>query len=102
MDINRKIEELKVEAGELVDKIADLLREGNVRRIIIKDASGHTFMEIPLNIAAIGLIAAPLVSAVGALAAMVAKFTVVIERYEEPAKAETPPAAGPPETPPAA
>jgi hypothetical protein len=89
MDINKKIEELKVEAGELVDKIVELLREGNVRRIIIKDASGNTFMEIPLNIAAIGLIAAPLVSAVGALAAMVAKFTVVIERAEEP-KADAP------------
>jgi hypothetical protein len=99
MDINRKIEELKVEAGELVDKVADLLREGNVRRIIIKDASGHTFMEIPLNVAAIGLIAAPLVSAVGALAAMVAKFTVVIERSEEPAKPDVPPAPGTSDTP---
>lgn len=89
MDINRKIEELKVEAAELVDKIAELLREGNVRRIIIKDASGNTFMEIPLNIAAIGLIAAPLVSAIGALAAMVAKFTVVIERADDQPKSGT-------------
>jgi hypothetical protein len=96
MDINRKIEELKVEAAELVDKIGELLREGNVRRIIIKDASGNTFMEIPLNIAAIGLIAAPLVSAVGALAAMVAKFTVVIERAEEPTPEAAPGTTEPP------
>lgn len=81
MDLNQKIEELKVEAGELVDKVKDILREGNVRRIIIKDETGHTFMEIPLTIAAIGAVAAPLLAAVGALAAFVSKFRVVVERH---------------------
>jgi hypothetical protein len=84
MDIPRKIEELKVEAGELVDKVKELIHEGSVRRIIIKDASGHTFMELPLSIAAIGVIAVPVLSALGALAAMVANFTVVVERTEKP------------------
>jgi hypothetical protein len=84
MPFQRTFQEFKVEAGELVDKVKDLIHEGNIRRIIIKDASGNTFMEIPLNIAAIGVVAAPLLSALGALAALVAKFTVVIERTEEP------------------
>jgi hypothetical protein len=97
MDFQRRFEEFKVEASELVGKVGDLLHEGNVRRIIIKDASGNTFMEVPLNVAAIGVIAAPVVSAIGALAALVANFTVVVERAgESPA-----PAAAPPPPPPA-
>jgi hypothetical protein len=91
MDFQQKFEELKVEAGQLVDKVKEVLHEGNVRRIIIKDEMGHTFMEIPLSIAAIGAIAAPLLSAVGALAALVSKFTIVIER--NPAEPPKPPAA---------
>lgn len=90
MDFQRKFEELKVEASELVDKIQELLHEGTVRRIIIKDAAGHTFMEIPLTITALAVVAAPLLSALGALAALVAKFTVVIERTEEPPKPADP------------
>ncbi len=87
MDIPHRIEELKVEAGQLVDKVTGLIQEGSVRRIIIKDASGHTFMELPLSVAAIGVIAVPVLTALGALAAMVANFTVVIERAPP---AETP------------
>ncbi len=82
MDFPHNIEELKVQAGELVDKIKELIHEGNVRRIIIKEPSGHTFMEIPLSVAAIGVVAVPVLTAVGALAAMAAKFTVVVERSE--------------------
>ena len=82
MEFPRNIEELKVQAGELVDKVRELIHEGNVRRIIIKEPSGHTFMESPLSVAAIGVVAVPVLTAVGALAAMVAKFTVVVERSE--------------------
>jgi hypothetical protein len=82
MDFPHNFEEFKVQAGELVDKIKELIHEGNVRRIIIKEPSGHTFMEIPLSVAAIGVVAVPVLTAVGALAAMVAKFTVVVERSE--------------------
>ena len=87
-------EEFKVQSHELVDKIKDLIHEGNVRRIIIKDEKGHSFLEIPLTIAAIGVILAPVLAAIGAIAALVANFTVVVERAE-PAetaiKPETPP-----------
>lgn len=80
MEFPHSFEEFKVKAEELVEKIKELIHEGNVRRIIIRDGSGHTFMEIPITIAAIGVVAAPLLAALGALAAMVADFRVVVER----------------------
>lgn len=85
-----KFEEIKVLGEELVEKIKELIHQGNIRRVIIKDEKGHTFIEIPLGLAAIGAIAAPVLAAVGAIATMVSKFTVVIEKTDEP---EPPPAA---------
>ena len=73
-------EEFKVKSNELVDKIRSLIHEGNVRRIIVKNEQGHTYMEIPLTVAAIGVVAAPILAAVGAIAGMVANFHVVVER----------------------
>jgi len=75
-------EQFKVAGKDLADKISELIHEGNVRRILIKDESGHTFMEIPLTVAAIGVIAAPLLAAIGAIATMVAKFDIVVERVK--------------------
>ena len=75
-------EEFKVRASELVEQVKKYIHEGNVRRIIVKDEHGHTYLEIPLTIAAVGTIAAPVLAAVGALAALAAKFTVVVERAE--------------------
>jgi hypothetical protein len=73
-------ERVKVHGRDLADKIRELLHEGNVRRIIVKDESGHTYLEIPLTVASIGVIAAPVLAAIGALAALVARFDIVIER----------------------
>ena len=81
---NRFYEEFKIHGKDLVEKIKALVHEGNVRRIILKDDKGQTFMEIPLTVAALGVIAAPVLAAVGALAALVAHFTVVVERAGEP------------------
>jgi hypothetical protein len=89
---NKFYEEFKVRGKDLVDKIKALVHEGNVRRIILKDEAGHTFLEIPLTVAAIGVIAAPLLAAVGALAALVTNFTIVVERSGEPPASPTPPA----------
>jgi hypothetical protein len=77
-------EEIKVLSHELTDKVKALIHEGNVRRIIIKNEQGHTFLEIPVTVAAVGVIFAPVLAAVGALAAMAAKFTVVVEKTAEP------------------
>jgi hypothetical protein len=91
MEIPHNFEELKVQASELGEKVQELIHEGNVRRIIIKDASGHTFMEIPLTIAAVGVIAVPVLAAIGALAAMASDFKIVIERNPPSAAGPQPP-----------
>jgi len=82
-------EQFKVQGRDLADKVAQLIHEGNVRRIIIKDEQGHTFMEIPLTVATAGIILAPVLAALGAIATLVAKFDVVVERSSHAA----PPAA---------
>ena len=73
-------EQFKVAGKDLAAKIRELIHEGNVRRIIIKDEHGHTFMEIPVTVAAIGVVGAPILAAVGAIAALVTKCEVVVER----------------------
>lgn len=73
-------EQFKVHGKDLADKTRELIHEGNVRRIIIKNENGHTFMEIPLTVATIGVVAAPILAAVGAIAALVSKCEVVVER----------------------
>lgn len=89
------MEEFKVLGKELVDKVQELIHEGNIRRIIIRDEHGHTFIEIPLTVAAIGAVAAPILAAVGAIAAHLAHFTIVVERVQ-PQPAAEPPAPPPP------
>jgi len=86
---DRFFEQFKVHSKDLAEKIRELIHEGNVRRIIIRDEQGHTFLEIPLTVATIGVIAAPVLAAVGAIASLVAKFDIVVERAA-PAKAQAP------------
>jgi bifunctional ADP-heptose synthase (sugar kinase/adenylyltransferase) len=77
-------EQFKVAGKDLVEKIKELIHEGNVRRIIVKDENGHTFMEIPLTVATIGVVAAPILAAVGAAATVIARFHIVVERAVRP------------------
>lgn len=77
---DQMFEQFKVAGKDLVEKIKELIHEGNVRRVIVKDEHGHTFMEIPLTVTAIGIVAAPILAAVAAIAGMVANFHVVVER----------------------
>jgi Domain of unknown function (DUF4342) len=89
MKLQDLVEEMQVMGRELVEKVKALIHEGNVRRIIIKDEHGHTFIEIPVTFAAIGIIAAPVLAAVGAIAVLATKFTVVVERFPpEPPNSE--------------
>jgi hypothetical protein len=74
--------EFKVKGEELLKKIKELIHEGNVSRIIIKDDSGRTYLEIPVTIGVVGAIFAPVLAAVGALAALVANFTIEVIRKE--------------------
>jgi hypothetical protein len=80
MAVQDFVEEVQVLGRDLVDRVKALIHEGNVQRVIIKDQQGHTFIEIPVTIAAIGAVAAPILAAVGAIAAIVSKFTIVVER----------------------
>jgi Domain of unknown function (DUF4342) len=81
-------EEFKVQGKDLVEKLKALIHEGNIRRIIIKDKGGNTFVEIPLTVAAVGVIAVPVLAAIGAIAALVSDFTIVVEKVEEKSKAK--------------
>jgi Domain of unknown function (DUF4342) len=89
MAFNDFVEEIQVLGRDLVEKVKSLIHEGNVQRIIIKDTQGNTFLEIPVSVAAISVVLAPLLAAVGAISALVAKFTIVVER-SEPRKPESP------------
>ncbi|HVT93973.1 MAG TPA: DUF4342 domain-containing protein [Bryobacteraceae bacterium] len=82
MGLDQFVEEIQVLGRDLVEKVKMLIHEGNVNRIIIKDTKGNTFIEIPITFAAIGVIAAPILAAVGAISAMAADFKIVVERTE--------------------
>ena len=75
-----RTEEFKVSGEELLAKIKELIHEGNIRRIVIKHKNGGTFMEIPLTVGVVGALIAPILAAVGALAALVTEATVVVEK----------------------
>lgn len=74
--------EFKVKGEELLNKVKELIHEGNVRRIIIKDEDGKPYLEIPVTIGLIGALVAPVFAAIGALAALAANFTLEVERKE--------------------
>ncbi len=76
-------EEFKVRGKELVDKVSELIRAGNVRRIIVKDEKGNTFLEIPLTVATVGAIAVPVLAGLGTIAALIANFTIGVEKVQE-------------------
>ncbi len=75
-------EEFRVNGEELIAKIKQLIHESNIRRIIIKDKDGKTVMEIPLTIGVVGVLLAPTLAAVGAIAALLTEATVVVEKTE--------------------
>ena len=88
-----RVEECQVTGEELVAAIKDLVHQGNIRRIAIRNANGVTLLEIPLVVGLAGAVLLPVWAAIGALAALVAKCTLVIERIEdgsEPPHATTP------------
>jgi hypothetical protein len=72
-------ESFKVAAGQLVDAVKKLLHEGNVRRIVIKQ-DGRVVAEFPLTVGVVGAVAAPVLAAVGALAAVLTECTIEVER----------------------
>lgn len=76
-------EEFKINGSEIIDKVKELVHEGNIRRIIVKDEGGKTLIEVPLTLGVVGAALAPILAALGALAALVTKMTIAIEKVEE-------------------
>jgi len=79
-----RTEEFSVNGEQLLAKVKELLREGNIRRVIIKDKSGKVLMEFPLTIGVVGVALAPVLAAIGALAALVSEATIAVEKSESP------------------
>ena len=77
-------ENLKVKGEDLLSEIERVIHEGNVNHIVIKNQEGHTLVEFPVNIGIVGLVVAPILAAVAAIATYAAHFEIVVTRIEPP------------------
>jgi len=75
-------EEFTVSSDDLIERVKQLLHEGNVTRIIVKDEKGKVLLEIPATVGVIGVLLAPWLAALGAIAALAANCRIVVERRE--------------------
>jgi uncharacterized membrane protein YvbJ len=75
-------EEFRVTGNNLVDRVTELLHEGNVTRIIVKNDQGKQLLEIPATVGVLGVVVAPWLAALGVIAALVANCRIVVERRE--------------------
>ena len=79
-DEHVSFEEFRVNGEALVGKVKEILHEGNIRRLIIKNDKGDTLIEIPLTVGVVGIVVLPVWAAIGALAALAANLTIVVEK----------------------
>ncbi len=77
-----RMETFKAQGGQIVDKVKELIHEGNVRRIVIKQ-DDHIVVELPLTVGVIGAVLAPTIAAIGAAAALITNCTLEVERVGE-------------------
>jgi hypothetical protein len=86
-DKNQSFQEtFKVKGEEILEKVKEIVKEGNARRIIIKNEHEETIAEFPLTIGAIGVVLAPILAAVGAIAALATDCTIIVEKKETETK----------------
>jgi hypothetical protein len=78
-----RVEEFEVSGERIVAEIKELVHEGNIRRVVIKNEEGKTLIDIPLTVSVLGVLVAPQLAALGAIAALLTKGTIVVERIEE-------------------
>lgn len=78
-----RTEEFKLSGDEVVAKVKELVREGNIRRVVIKNEEGRTLIDIPLTIGVVGALVAPQLAALGAIAALVTHGSIVVEKVDE-------------------
>jgi hypothetical protein len=78
-----RVEEFEVSGERIVAEIKELVHEGNIRRVVIKNEEGKTLIDIPLTVSVLGVLVAPQLAALGAIAALLTKATIVVEKIEE-------------------
>jgi len=78
-----RTEEFQVSGDVLVAKIKELVHEGNIRHIAIKNEDGRTLVDIPLTLGVVGTLLVPQLAAIGAIAALVTRCTIAVEKVEE-------------------
>jgi len=81
-------ESIRVEGEKVLNKVKELVKEGNVRKITIHDKDGKELMSFPLSIGVVGAVFAPVLAAVGALAALIGECSITVEREEKTAEKE--------------
>ncbi len=90
-------ESFKINGEELINKIKELIAEGNVRKVTIQNKDGREVMSFPLTIGVVGAVLAPLLAAIGALAALIGECTITVERdgtSNKPTESSPPEGAG--------
>jgi hypothetical protein len=75
---NEKREEFSISGDKVVEKVKELIKEGNARRIIINNEKGESVLEIPVTVGVVGALIAPVLAAVGAAAALLTNCTIVV------------------------
>ena len=81
--MTKRTEEFKVNGEDLLKKVKEIIKEGNVRRLTVRDKEGKDLVVIPLTIGVVGIALAPVLAAVGAIAALVTECTIVVEREDK-------------------
>lgn len=82
MSEEQRTEEIHVRGEDVVAAVKDLVHQGNIRRISIRNKDGRTLMEIPLTLGVVGAVLLPTLAALGALAAIVTECSIIVERVE--------------------
>jgi hypothetical protein len=76
-------EEQRISGERLVSRVKELIHQGNIRRIIVKNDEGHTILEIPLTVGVVGAVLLPVWVALGSIAALASHYTLVVEKRAE-------------------
>jgi Flp pilus assembly pilin Flp len=77
-----RTEEFRINGDQLLARVKELVHEGNIRRLIIRNESGTTLVEIPLTVGLVGMALLPVWAAVGAIAVLATDCTIVVERRD--------------------
>lgn len=84
MNETKRTEEFKITGDQVLTKIKELVHEGNIRRITLKNEEGKTLIEIPLTLGVVGALLLPVWAAIGAVAALATRCSILVERSEQP------------------